>query len=347
MTPGLNINAWVVLCGYSHAICNDRKKFISYDSFASPIPVYSFIGKTGVHAIGVGEVRLHIRLENGRIRACMIKTVLHVPDAAVNLLTMANMADLAGSKDGWTVKFGPGGKLVEKDGGRTLAWFPCRRRTEEGLFVLRQGYQFDRLWFPYHPKEKRSDFLLTCWVEEQPLKVLKPIRGPEELRKEMRKLFTDTDDEAKESALERLLVKDRIDIDQDDLDEAMVDLVVWLAESLKCKEQEPTSRGSHAQKGRARETHPKSKDKEERKTQSRGKGPVPMEQRPVDVIGWSLHDGRKLVKGGKQWSKVRFLKKNWRNRYRFQLHYGLTMNPKDLEEGDEILSDYRERGYYS
>lgn len=24
-----------------------------------------------------------------------------------------------------------------------------------------------------------------------------------------------------------------------------------------------------------------------------------------------------------------------------------TVNPKDLEEGDEILSDYRERGYYS
>lgn len=122
LLPGLNTNAWVYINRHSPSICNDRRKFLSYDTFATPLPMHCFFGALGISALGIGE-------------------------------------------------------------GEVLAWFPHQRRTERGLFVLRQAGVFDRLWFPYHRPEEggRPALMLTSWPEWEPMRCMEWIGSEEDL----------------------------------------------------------------------------------------------------------------------------------------------------------------------
>ncbi|EOD46613.1 hypothetical protein UCRNP2_6652 [Neofusicoccum parvum UCRNP2] len=328
-TPGLNRNAWVVLPCWSHSICNDRDKFISYDELIEPIPLHCELGRTAASVVGIGEVRLHLRLRSGQTTECVLANVLHAPGAALNLVTCLNMGDMAGvgacaDEDAWclTLDFGArgnGSELRRKDGSQA-AWFPTERKTEAGLSVLRQHGVFDRLWRPpYLPRDSRPRLMLSSWVEGNPWDLLMPVVGGKMLMAEMRKLVTETGSGAEKAATARFRCKPVIGMDGPQ---------EYAVLSGDADPQHPGSKRKGAKKRKSKKRSPEA-------------GP------PVEIIGPSLHDFQLEVKGGSQWSKYRFIKVNWWSRPRFQAHYGLSMSPKDLEEGNEILDEYKTFGYFS
>ncbi|KAL1633840.1 hypothetical protein SLS56_002720 [Neofusicoccum ribis] len=307
----INRDAWVhIPCGQGRfSICHDRKNFITYDQFTEPIPIQNDLGASGLCAIGIGEVRLRVRKSNNEVEECTLEAVLHVPKAAANLICPRSLSNVC---DGFTFPTsGPQeyAMLNDEYGHEKICFRKSIGRHLEAHWVLNQDGQDGVFWRRKNIPARSYPLLrLDCWIDKDPFDFLNPLVGKKNKAESHPNGSISHNTEPGSSS-------------------------TAAATPISADPQHPSSKRKGTKK-------PKSKKRKSKK-RSPEAGP------PVEITGPSLHDFQLEVKGGSEWSKYRFIKVNWWSRPRFQAHYGLSMSPKDLEGGNEILDEYKTFGYFS
>lgn len=114
---------WVIDTGCSRHITHSREHFISYESIPESPAHVKGLGGTSCVSIGKGTVKLRCKIK-GKARSIHLTNVYHVPDCAVNLISVAQLfkvgAAIRFSRDSCKIKTG---KRTIKATSRNGCWF--------------------------------------------------------------------------------------------------------------------------------------------------------------------------------------------------------------------------------
>jgi len=108
-TGNLLHTQWAVDTGCSRHITHSREHFISYEAIPESSAHVKGLGGTSCAPIGRGTVKLRCKIK-GKSRSIHLTNVYHVPDCAVNLISVAQLfkvgADIQFSKDNCKIRTG-------------------------------------------------------------------------------------------------------------------------------------------------------------------------------------------------------------------------------------------------
>jgi len=114
---------WAVDTGCSRHITHSREHFINYKAIPESSAHVKGLGGTSCAPIGRGTVKLRCKIK-GKSRSIHLTNVYHVPDCAVNLISVAQLfkvgADIQFSKDNCKIKTG---KRIITATSRNGCWF--------------------------------------------------------------------------------------------------------------------------------------------------------------------------------------------------------------------------------
>lgn len=156
--PALNPNAWVLAPQGWHHICNNRSLYATFDEI-EPNPMYSRFGKTGDVAVGIGTIRLPVRLKDGQALRLPFGEVLFVPTRKANSLSLKRL-----NHSGTAIDHRSGFAYDAND--RNIMWFP----NSGGLATLRLDGVPDRLYLDNEfTDDERSASYCDAWIKQQPV----------------------------------------------------------------------------------------------------------------------------------------------------------------------------------
>ncbi|EKG16645.1 hypothetical protein MPH_06099 [Macrophomina phaseolina MS6] len=201
--PALNPNAWVLAPQGWHHICNNRSLYATFDDI-EPNPMYSRFGKMGDVAIGIGTIRLSVRLKDGRTQRLPFGEVLFVPTRKANSLSLKRL-----NHSGTAIDHRSGFAYDAND--RNIMWFP----NSGGLPTLRLDGLPDRLYLDnVFTDDERSSSYCDSWIKQQP--VLKAVNGFAETLQVLSRI-KDTNPRTDPALVRRLLAKKVINVTIEDL----------------------------------------------------------------------------------------------------------------------------------
>lgn len=287
--PALNPNAWVLAPQGWHHICNNRSLYTAFDEI-EPNSMYSRFGKTGDLAVGIGMIRLPIRLKDGQTLRLPFGEVLFVPARKANSLSLKRL-----NHSGTAIDHRSGFAYDAND--RNIMWFP----NSGGLPTLRLDGMPDRLYLENaFTDDERSASYCDSWIKHQP--VLKAINGFTEALQAVTRI-RDTNPRTDPALIRRLLAKKVVNVTVEDLIKLLG--IQFLA----------TSPG-----GQIRDNSPLSPTLQAQRPFS-----VPGARQPLGPRSSAPPNARNSMPSGKRMPVTRndFIKNQWGSRTAFQSSYGL------------------------
>ncbi|KKY16681.1 hypothetical protein UCDDS831_g06858 [Diplodia seriata] len=164
--PALNPHAWVLAPQGWHHICNNRSLYSTFDEI-EPNPMHTRFGKTGDVAVGIGTIRLPVRLKDGQTLRLPFGEVLFAPTRKANSLSLKRL-----NHSGTAIDHRSGFAYDAND--RNIMWFPPN--SGGGLPTLHLDGAPDRLYLDNEfTDDERSASYCDAWIKQQP--VLRAING--------------------------------------------------------------------------------------------------------------------------------------------------------------------------
>ena len=92
LSTSTKAGGWIVDSGATAHMCNDRKLFKGFTCSSEPVSVTLGDGHA-LESTGVGDVKLEMKMSNGKTQTCTLVNVLCVPGLAYNLLSVSKASE--------------------------------------------------------------------------------------------------------------------------------------------------------------------------------------------------------------------------------------------------------------
>ncbi|OJD36401.1 copia [Diplodia corticola] len=313
--PALNPNAWVLAPQGWHHICNNRSLYATFDEIELN-PMHTRFGKTGDVAVGIGTIRLPVRLKDGQTLRLPFGEVLFAPTRKANSLSLKRL-----NHSGTAIDHRSGLGYDVND--RNIMWFP----NSGGLPTLRLDGVPDRLYLDNEfTDDEAAASYCDAWIKQQP--VLRAINGFAEALQVIARL-KEANPRTDPALVRRLLAKRVVNITVEDFVKLLgIHVGGGAAAAAPAFAQgasplSPTMQPSRPYSG-------------------------PSARQPLGPRSSAPPNARASMPPAKRLPAPRneFIRSQWGSRAAFQSSYGLTMTPEDIEEGEAILEKFRRNGLF-